>query len=335
MKITVIGNRRHYNLEDYSVRALECLGHEVQFLGFNEATGKKYSEMLRMVTTRSSVIRKISEPYWLTSVNVRYMRALIQFQPELVLSIKGESVLSRTIKFATEQLGARTALWSPDDPRFFNSLFRHIAPEYDYVFSYSSNGVRKYRDIGLDNVHRLTFGCDERIHNRKTWDNTPLDRALFVGTFTPKRYRLLKKLIKNGIGVDIVGKYWKDFLPENTISDGSYGTRLAKLFQKYKVSLNIHNDLSYGPNMRTFEVTGSGGALMPDRAEDMDRFFNEAKEVSMYEDVGELTKLIKGKISEDGDSITEMEKRAYEKTHRSYSYTEIMKNFLKVMGQQS
>ena len=324
----------HYNLEAYAVRALKNLGHEVQFLGFNEINGRKYSELMRMVVTRSAAVRRLSEPYWLDAINKRYMHSMTKFQPEIVLSIKGESVLPRTLTYVSKELGARSALWSPDDPRFFKSLFRDMAPHYDYVFSYSSQGVNLYRDIGLGNVHRMTFGCDSTLHRRENWENTQKDKALFVGTFTPKRYRAIRNLIRKGINVDVAGRYWKNFLPSNTISDGIYGTNLTKAFQRYRISINMHNDERYGPNMRTFEVTGSGGTLMTDRAEDMDKFFREGKEVFIYQDVGELMKLIKDRISDD-KHITEVARNGYSRSHSSYTYDKIIGDFLRTVSSRS
>ncbi len=334
MKISVIGNRRHYNLEDYAVRALENLGHEVQFLGYNEINGRRYSELLRMVTTRSAVIRRFSEPYWLDAINEKYMLSLTKFQPEIVLSIKGESVLPRTLTYLSRELGTRSALWSPDDPRFFRSLFRYIAPHYDYVFSYSSHGTELYKDLGIEGVHRMTFGCDSNLHRRENWDNSQKNRALFVGTFTPNRFRIIKSLIRNGIKVDIAGRHWKQFLPANVISEGIYGRRLSKAFHNYKISINMHNDERYGPNMRTFEVTGSGGTLMTDMAEDMDKFFREGKEVFIYQDVGELMKLIKDRISDD-EHITEVARNGYRRSHNSYTYDKVMGGFLRTVSSKS
>ncbi len=331
MKITVIAGRKHYNLEDYTVRALESLGHEVQFLGFNEVNGKKYSDLIRMASTRSYVIRKGTQPFWLDSINKKYTLNLSKFRPEIVLSIKGESVLPKTLRYIEEELHAQTALWSPDDPRFFRSLFSHIAPLYDSVFSYSSDGVEKYRDLGIENAFRLPFGCDNSLHSRDQWNNKPIDRALFVGTFTPKRYRILYRVIKAGVKVDIAGKYWKRFLPSNTISEGIYGKHLSEMFQKYKVSINMHNDERYGPNMRNFEVTGSGGVLMTDMAEDTSSFFREGKEAIFYQDVQEMIKLLKDVIA-GGDSIMDMARNGYSRCHRFYTYVEVMRNLLKIMS---
>ena len=327
MRITVIGSHMHYNLEDYSVRALRNLGHDVQFIGYNEINGRIYGDLLRMITTRSAVVRKISIPFWLKHINASYRNAMTTFNPDVVLSIKGESVLPETLSYISSNIGAIRTLWYPDDPRFFNSLAKRVAPFYDHVFSSSENGTKMYRQIGIEAVHRLPFGCNEKVHYRENWNGEPLDRVIFVGTFTLKRYRFVKNLVKKGVEIDLIGKYWKNFFPSHTISESAYGPSLTKLFQRYKLSLNIHNDIQYGPNMRTFEVTGSGGTLLTDMAEDMDKFFIEGKEVFMYRDLEELTKLINGKISEE-IATNQVAKNGYRRAHASYTYEKVMGTFL-------
>lgn len=326
MKIAVIGNKRHFNLEYYSVRALESLGHSVKFLGYNELGSHSYSDLLRMVATRSAIVRKLSEPFWLKYINNQYIKTLTDFRPKIILSIKGESILPKTLQYVSKVLCARTALWFPDDPRFFRSLSSRIAPYYDYVFSSSSNGVKMYREKN-ENSYRLPFGCDNEIHKREEWDSKPNERAIFVGTFSPKRFRLLKYLINQGINIDIVGKYWRYFLPSRVLSDGIYGFSLANLYQKYAITINIHENEKYGPNMRTFEVTGSGGTLLTDRVDGIEEYFREGKEVLIYRDKMEMARIITD-LTKRNDQLLDIARNGYKRSHKYYTYDRIMNHFL-------
>jgi len=65
----------------------------------------------------------------------------VKFNPDLALSIKGDAVKHETVKWMKRELGTKTALWYPDDPRFFNSLVRYIAPSYEYVFTASEKAI--------------------------------------------------------------------------------------------------------------------------------------------------------------------------------------------------
>lgn len=73
------------------------------------------------------------------------------------------------------------------------------------------------------------------------------------------------------------------------------------MFQRYKVSLNIHNDPFYRPNMRTFEV--KMGGLLTYNAEDTSKFFKGNEEVFFYRDEQELTKFVAHLTSNEEDIL--------------------------------
>lgn len=47
----------------------------------------------------------------------------------------------------------------------FHLSFKAYSPLYDFVFSYSQNSADNYRKIRVENAKRLSFGCDQSIHN--------------------------------------------------------------------------------------------------------------------------------------------------------------------------
>jgi len=127
----------------------------------------------------------------------------------LLLSIKGEVVKPETVEWIRDELGAKTALWYPDDPRFFNSLVRHMARSYDHVFIASERAICMYREIGCEKVHFLPFACEPMVHERlsppgEENGNSNLD-VVFVGTYARRRGRLIEALEKTGIKVQIYG----------------------------------------------------------------------------------------------------------------------------------
>ena len=154
MKILLLGSHMNYNLEQYVYMNLVKLGHEVRFYGYKESLGK-FANPIRMAITRSKLIRDLANVFWLNRINNEIKRIAETFYPDLVLSIKGEAVKPKTVEWIREELGAKTALWYPDDPRFFNSLVKYIAPSYDHVFTASEKAIDMYKDIGCRKVHLI------------------------------------------------------------------------------------------------------------------------------------------------------------------------------------
>lgn len=309
----------NYNLEHFIQRAFVKSGHEVKFIGFKNEFSKHYFEYIRMLSSRSYIFRNISSPFWLKKLNDIYFEGISSFSPDLVLSIKGETLAPKTLKKIEKELGIKTMLWYPDDPRFFKPLVRHISPHYDKIFTCSHNALEIYRSIGVDNAKRIPFGCDSEIHNDNSNGVPMINKALFIGAFSAKRYRFIRSLVNEGIPIDIVGPHWPPIMLKNVISKGLFGKQYIEYIKKYSVILNLHQDINYGPNMRTFEVTGSGGILLSDSAEDISSFFSDREEIYIYNDINEAKKLIneilRGEINRE-----KMSKKAHYTCHMKYSY---------------
>lgn len=288
----------NYNLEYYVYMNLKKLEYEVKFYGYRDRLGK-LTNVVRMVIARSKTLRNLASVFWLNKVNNEIKKLADELRPDLVLSIKGEAVKPETIKWISNELRAKTALWYPDDPRFFDSLVKYIAPCYDYVFTPSEKAIEMYEQIGVKRVYYLPFACEPAVHRKVELSKG--ERKLygsdvcFVGAFTPRRARIIKALEKSGLKIKVWGPYWKYFVHNNRINKGVYGKEMVKAFNAAKIALNIHveSDVAYKVNMRTFEVTGSGVFLLTDYAYGMEKVFKIGNELTIYEDERDLSKLTK------------------------------------------
>ncbi|MEM0133935.1 MAG: glycosyltransferase [Thermoplasmatales archaeon] len=327
-RILIIGRAKNFNLEEYVFRAFLRGGNEVSFIGYSELLGGRGVEVLRFWTTRSRILRSISYPFWLDGLNKAYYEAARKYNPDLVLSIKGETLSPKTIDSIKDGLGIPVALWYPDDPRFFSSLVKYTAPHYDHVFTCSANAIGLYKDLGVQSVHRLPFGCDPYIHNLDSNNlREKRKRTLFIGSFSIARFRFIKNLINKGVPIDVMGPNWNTLLISN--SKGKFGLDYVRTIQDYSVVLNVHQNPGYGPNMRTFEVTGSGGLLLSDNAEDIGSFFSIGTDILVYQSTQEAEDSIKSVLSGEID-VEKMSKRAYEKCHEYHTYDVRIREILKL-----
>jgi spore maturation protein CgeB len=324
MKVLLLGSHMNYNLEHYVYMNLVKLGHEVRFYGYKERLGSS-ANLIRMAITRSKLVRNLANLFWLNKINDEMKEIAETFHPDLVLSIKGEAVKPRTIEWIKDKLGAKTALWYPDDPRFFNSLVKHIAPSYDHIFTASEKAIDMYKEIGCEKVHFLPFACEPTVHKRlipsgEESISNDLD-VVFVGIYTRRRGKLIKALEKAGIKVEVYGPYWRYFKRSNNVHDGVYGPEMVKVFNLAKMVLNIHmeDDLPYKVNMRTFEATGCGALLLTDYAYGMEEMFRVNEELVTYADEDELLELAKYYLHAEGEREA-IGKKAQEKAYSKHTY---------------
>jgi spore maturation protein CgeB len=324
MRVLLLGSHMNYNLEHYVYMNLVKLGHEVRFHGYKERFGR-LADLIRMAIIRSKLVRDLANLFWLNKINDEIKEISETFRPDLVLSIKGEAVKPETIEWIKDKLGAKTALWYPDDPRFFNSLVKHIAPSYGHIFTASEKAVSMYKEIGCKKVHFLPFACEPTVHkklnsfNEKSTLNN-LD-VVFVGTYIRRRGRLIKALEKAGIKIQIYGPYWRYFKRGNNVHDGVYGPEMVKVFNSAKIVLNIHveDDLPYKVNMRTFEATGCESFLLTDYAHGMEKLFRIGEELMIYADENELVKLAKHYLKSEYEREA-IGKRSQERVYKEHTY---------------
>jgi len=136
--------------------------------------------------------------------NQLLIRQGLDFGPDLILTIKGESVLPQTIYELKRHTHAPAILWFPDDPQLFNAISRHIAPAYDIVLTNSREVIPRYQALGVKKVYWMGFACDPEVHRRL--ELTPQERELygadicFIGACYPTRLKLLRHLADFDLG---------------------------------------------------------------------------------------------------------------------------------------
>jgi len=335
MRVLLLGSHTNYNLEHYVYMNLVKLGHEVKFYGYREKLGR-LANPIRMVITRSKPIRDLANLFWLNKINDEIKKIAESFHPDLVLSIKGEAVKPETVKRIKDELGAKTALWYPDDPRFFNSLVKYIAPSYDHVFTASEKAIGMYKEIGCEKVHFLPFACEPTVHkklNPFNEEHTVINlNVVFVGTYTQRRSRLIKALERARIKVEVYGPYWRYFKRGSNVHEGVYGPEMVKVFNSAKIVLNIHmeDDLPYKVNMRTFESTGCGSFLLIDKPYGLEKMFIYGSELVFYEDEKELIELAKYYLEHEDERI-KVGERGGERAYREHTYEERVKKLVSVI----
>lgn len=328
--ILLTGSHLGYNLEHYVKIALEKLGYCVTFFGYRSMIGSLASP-IRMAITRSKTIRKLAKSIFLNKVNERLKGYALKAKPDLLLAVKGEAVLTSTLKWFDEELGAKTVLWYPDDPRYFNSLVKYIAPHYDYVFTASEKGVRMYKEIGINDVFYLPFACEPSVHHRVQLTGEEASKykcdVCFVGSYLPRRARKIGKLRR--VSVKVYGPHWRVFARGIRASVGVWGLEMVKVFSAAKIVLNIHveSDLAYKPNMRVFEATGSGAFLLTDRPYGLERLFRIGNEVVCYNDERELVDLIEYYLENDEERM-KIGARGQERGYREHRYENRIRQIL-------
>jgi spore maturation protein CgeB len=321
MRILVVGAMRSANLDDFICNALDRAGHNVSFVGYRKESGR-FSGLYSRVATRSRAGRVALEATIWRSYQERILESLSNERPEVALVLKGEAVSLQVVREIARATTHRCGLWYPDDPRFFGTFARFVAPAYDLVMTSSARGVGLYKGLGVRSVRRIAFGFDQAQHTPTLADGSHDHSSIqvaFVGTASRRRLKLVKYLQSEGIKVHAFGPYWCQALGGPMAHPGAYGPEYARICSKARVVLNVHLFEGWGPNMRTFEIPACGGVQVCDWVEGLDDFFTDGVEIGVYRTHRELLTIIKKLLSDD-DARRDMAASGLARAVRCHSY---------------
>jgi spore maturation protein CgeB len=296
-KVLVVGQPGAFNLEAYISRAFLQVGWDVKRLNIYESVSPfgRPNTYARLLATRSNSFHTLLDK--LSGIEAKVVSLVERERPDLLLVVKGEVFPPRAARRARIELGVRTVLWFPDDPRFLRSLLAPIAPSFENVVVSSRSTIPLMGQGEVDSIIHLPFACEPETHRSLKMERT-FDVA-FVGSYSPERSRLLAKLSR--FDLKIWGPNWNlpwipRTLAKHVMNDESFGEKFVEILNRSKIAINMHHPSDFNAtgkiNMRVFETAGCGTFQLTDHAIGLDEFFIPGQEVICYDSPEELVELI-------------------------------------------
>ena len=150
-----------------------------------------------------------------------------------------------------------TVFWNKEDPTYFeHKIFDFVdtALKFDYIFTTAEECVKRYNNLGHNNVFVLPFGVNTNLFYPSTSDKKE-NAALFAGSWYQEhieRCNALKELfdyvLDQGLSLDIydrqsISKDKRFKFPEkykNYIHDSIPYKDMPDLMRKYSVCINVN-----------------------------------------------------------------------------------------------
>jgi glycosyltransferase involved in cell wall biosynthesis len=189
---------------------------------------------------------------------------------------------------------------------------------FDLVLTSFPHFVDRLKRTGVDSEY-FRLAVDPRVLDRlrakgtdpAATSNRPVEIA-FVGGVSPNVHaagtRLLEEVCAR-LPVDVWGYGAEALSPESPIRrryrGEAWGLDMYRALASSKIALNRHIDVAEGHanNMRLYEATAMGAALLTDRSSNLDELFAPGREVATYESVAELADEIEELLAGDADRI--------------------------------
>ncbi|MBI2322213.1 MAG: glycosyltransferase [Chloroflexi bacterium] len=195
---------------------------------------------------------------------------------------------------------------SPFDDFNAHANLARCLPLYDCYLTPYRGLMPRLRDAGARRVEHLPFAWDADLHPHIPADasKTYAHGLAFAGSWTPEREAWLGAV--SDLDLTIWGPRWGRARSEYLRARVRLGplvfggSALATVARAARINLNFLRPQCAGAhNMRTFEVTGSGGFLLTERSEEQSELFAEGAEIACFASVADLREQVASYLPRD------------------------------------
>lgn len=263
-------------------------------------------------------------------INKELIELVGESKPDVVWFFKGMETYPETLKLIKSQ-NIFLVNYNPDNPFVFtgkgsgNSNITNSVVLYDLHFTYNVDIQNQLEARSPGKVRYLPFGFDlSQADYQKCENEQEVIKTCFVGNPDIKRGVFINALGDAGVQIDVYGNNWQSFItsPAVTIFPEVRAIEFWKTLRRYRVQLNlvrIHSEDSH--NMRTFEVPGAGGIMLAKDTTEHRDFFENKKEIWLYQDVASCKTAILELLNLDAERAAIIRKAARDRSLKSgYQY---------------
>lgn len=312
-RLLLIGGFGPGQLPDSYARAFERRGFEV----FRFDSDRAYFESAPFA--RNPYFRRLFRAALWGKVNHATVAVARTVKPHAVMAVKGSYLDPGTIRIIKRELGVPFFNYYPDnpycgvplDPRKTSAQRRDLGDvlrEYTRVWTWEPALARRLQSDRVSAGY-LPFGVDDEVFRPDGPRPEPRchecaqdHRVVFVGQHSYKREDHLSAVRDHPVA--LWGNRWSRAAPRFggrhiVHQEPAFGATCAALYAAANVSLNVVDDLNMpGHNMRTFEITGSGGVMLSSYTAEQAAIFPEGEAAAYYRKPDELDALL-GQLCSD------------------------------------
>ncbi|MEA2428095.1 MAG: hypothetical protein QOF37_1723 [Thermoleophilaceae bacterium] len=214
---------------------------------------------------------------------------------------------------------------------------KRLVQGYDLIVTSFPHYPERFRALGVDSEY-LPLAFEPRVLERLGPVEKRYD-AVFVGGVDPKVHpegtRLLEQ-VADPLGLDVWGYGAGGLAADSPLRarwhGELWGLDMYRVFAEARVVVNRHIEAAEGHanNMRLFEASGAGAAVVTERAPNLTELFEPGVEVATYEGAAELQETVAGLLA-DEDRRATLARAGQERTLRDHSYAVRMAQLVKLL----
>jgi len=332
MKVLFSGYHNPYfvTVTEYMENAIKALGHELIV----------FDDRQHIIPGRIRWRIKWLNEFDLQYINKRFVSLALDSKPDLVIVTGGHRILAQSLKTLRDN-GISLVLWTIDAPINFDPIIT-AANCYDHVFCGGTEAQEILENNGIFGADWLPFACESESHRRV--ELTEEDRKtyakdiVFVGSFYPNRWKILKEL--NGFDIGIWGPYWN-----KTNCDAVDGFSIKNVQLKHSEWIRIYNSAKivlvvhfqdgktpcYQLSPKIFEALACESFVLVDKQKDVFNLFDDGKHLVSFDNIEELKEKVTYYL-ERPDERQRIAAMGYEEVHNKHTYVHRMREMFSKIG---
>jgi hypothetical protein len=201
---------------------------------------------------------------------------------------------------------------------------------YDLIVTSFPHYPERFRALGVQSEY-LPLAFDPRVLERLGPAPERRHDAVFVGGLDPRVHPRGASLIEH-VAEPLDLQLWGYGLPERSPLRSRYhgelwGLEMYRVLSASRIVVNRHIEAAEGHanNMRLFEATGVGAALVTEAAGNLADLFEPGREVATYSDPGELVAVVRELLA-DEERRAALARAGQQRTLRDHGYERRMRD---------
>jgi spore maturation protein CgeB len=303
----------HYNFHD----TLQQLGHDLLYFDF----GTLHQELGH------------------AGMNRRLQEVVLAEKPALLFCVLTRDEFEPAVLRRISDGGQTTTLnWFCDDHWRFEDFTRRWAPCFNWAVTTAQSALPKYRRLGYSNVIKSQWACNPHLYRRLALP--PQYDVTFVGLPHGNRRQVIQAVREAGVAVHTWGQGWE----AGRLSQ----EEMLRVFNQSRINLNLSNASVWRRRHRflfwrnwsrprdqikgrNFEVPGCGGFLLTGRAENLEAYYQDGREIATFTGTISLIDQIRYYLGHEAERARIAE-AGYRRTLAEHTYAARFQQIFSRMG---
>jgi len=255
--------------------------------------------------------------------NINFMHGIEEFTPDLILVIKGETLLPETLHAVKRRTGVPLVQWCGDDPFWFPNIVGAFGI-YDRFFIADASYIPDIEKHGSPGAEFLAHAADEGVYSHEIPPAAESCEVIFVGDsrhqmgHLPENWHradVLEAVARAGFDLAVYGRGWESLPDSYAVRETVRGPellpagRVVAAYRASQIVLNVHHpQMIHGCNMRTFEAAACGAFQLVDARASLPELFDPPNDIVAYESPEQLVELIRHYLDRPDESAAVAER---------------------------